>query len=192
MKTFIVSVFISVTLLGPVEAGASQLWLINGGSKGTNGSSIGIEGGGTKAIMNLLPLSAELSLKSTFDLIPPDINFNTNKLNGPYTIKKLNNGPVVGNLFVTGINLNDSIPNLTLQLGGGYALQKAMNITANMVSGTQWQQGSKPTGELPVGYVGLLYRLKNIGITAGYNTAGDNAAGYKNQRGMILGIGRSW
>jgi hypothetical protein len=180
-------------LFGSVEAGTSTFWLVNGGSNGTNhSSSIGIEVGGTKATMNLLPPSTELSLKSTFDSIPSNTNFDTYKLNGPYTTKKLNSSPKVGHLFKSGINLNDDVPNLTLQLGGGYALQNAMNFATSMASGTHWQPGSKDTESHQVGYVGLLYRLNSVHITAGYNAAGDNTNGYKNQRGVVLGIGRSW
>ena len=173
-----------VTLSGTVETGASQFSLVNG--------SIGIKGEGTREKLNLLPLPVDLSMRSTFDLIPSITNFNTKKMYEPYTSKKLNNDTEVGYLFKSGVNLNDSVPNLTLQLGGEDALQNAINLASDNISGTHWQQGRKQTDVFPVGYVGLQYRLKNICITAGYNTAGDNTAGYNNQRGIVLGIGRSW
>ena len=183
MKTLTILLFLSATLLATVEAGASRFWLIDGGTNGTNNSSSIVSGTGrTQGGMNLLPLSAEFSLKSTFDSIPLE----------PYTTKKLNNSPKVGHLFESGINLNDDVPNLTLQLGGGDALQSAMNYATSMESGTHWQKGSRDTESQQVGYVGFLYRLNSIHITAGYNAAGEDTNGYKNQRGVVLGIGMSW
>ena len=142
--------------------------------------------------MNLLPLSAELSLNSTFDSNPLDTNSDTNKLNELHMTNKLGNEVKVGNLFKSGVNLNDDIPNLTLQLGGGEVLQNGMDFATSMASGTQWQPGSRDAESHQVGYVGLLYRFNSVHITAGYNAAGDNTNGYKNQRGVVLGIGMSW
>jgi hypothetical protein len=183
MRSFIMSLIIPVILLGPVQAGATPFCLINGGSNGTDDkSSIGIEVGGTQVIMNKLPLSAEISLKFTFDDIPSETNFNTNTLNEPYTIKKLNNGPEIGYLFKSGVNLDDVIQNLTLQLGAGYALQTIIPVATGTVSGTHWQQGGKETEVYPVGYGGLLYRLNRICVTAGYH----------NRRGIVVGVGSNW
>lgn len=183
MRFFVILVCISFSLLATIKAEAAPFLLVNGGSTGVNDNrSIGIEAGGTQAIMNLLPLSAELSLKFTSDSIPPDANFNSNKLNEPYTTKKINDGPEIGYLLKSGINLNHNIPNLTLQVGGGYALQRVINVAAAIASGTHWQQVSKGTEVFPLGYVGLLYRLNGICASAGYNV----------QRGLVVGVGKSW
>lgn len=193
MKYLIILACISMTLSVTAEAWASRFWLINGGSNGTSdSSSVGSEVGGTRATVNLLPLTAELSLKSAFDSIPWDTSFKTNKLTEPRPINKSNNGLPVGHRFKSGVNLSDNVPNLTLQLGGGNAFQNVVNFAKNMTSGTHWEPGSKDTESRQVGYVGLLYRLNGVQITAGYNTAGDNSAGYKNQRGAVLSIGRRW
>lgn len=183
MRLFRISVVFAVALFGSVEAWAVPFWLVNGGSNGvTDSSSIGIEAGGTQVLFNRLPLSAELSMAFTFDSIPSDTNFNSNTLNEPYTTKKLNHGPEIGYLFKSGVNLDDLVPNLTLQLGAGYALQTVITVAAGSVSGTHWQQGEKETEVHAVGYGGLLYRLKGICVSAGYN----------NRRGVVAGIGTSW
>lgn len=183
MRFFVILMCISCCLLGTIKTWASPFMLVNGGSTGSNdNSSIGVETGGTRAIMNLLPLSAEVSLKSTVDSIPPDTNVNSNKLHEPYATKKLKDGPEIGYLLKSGVNLNQNIPNLTLQVGGGYALQRVVNVATSIASGTHWQQVSKGTEVLPLGYVGLLYRLNSICISAGYNV----------QRGLVLGVGKSW
>lgn len=193
MKYLIILACLSITLSVTAEGWASRFWLINGGSNGTNDNSrVGSGVRGTKANVNLLPLSTELSLKSALDSIPWDTNFNTNRLSEPGTIKKSQHGLPVSHLFKSGVNLSDNVPNLTLQLGGGSAFQNVMNFAKSMASGTRWEPGSRDTESRQVGYVGLLYRFNSIQITAGYNAAGDNSAGYKNQRGVVLGIGKSW
>jgi hypothetical protein len=182
MRFFVILACILTNLSTTIDAGASPFLLVNGGINGRDNGSVGIEIGGTQAIMNLLPLSAELSLKSTFDAIPSNTNSNMNKLNEPYTTKKLNIDPEIGYLFKSGVNLNRSIPNLTLQVGGGYALQKVINLETGMASGTHWQQTNKATEVLPIGYAGILYRVNSVCITVGYNVL----------RGAVVGIGRSW
>jgi len=193
MKYLIILACLSITLAVTVEAWASRYWLMNGGGNGTHDSrSVGHEVGGTQARGNLLPLSAELSLQSAFDSIPWDTNFTAKRLNAPSTAKKSNNGLPVSYLFKSGVNFSDNVPNLTLQLGGGNDFQNVMSFAKSMASGTHWERGSKDPDSRQVGYVGLLYRFNSIQITAGYNAAGDNSAGYKNQRGVVLGIGKSW
>ena len=172
-----------MALFNPVIAGAAPFWLVNGGGNGaTDRSSIGIEAGGTQVLLNRLPLSAELSMTFTFDSIPAETNFNTNTLNEPYTTKKLNDGPEIGYLFKSGVNLDDLVQNLTLQVGAGYALQTVITVATGSVSGSHWRQGDRETEAHPVGYGGLLYRLNTICVSAGYN----------NRRGVVAGIGTSW
>ena len=183
MRFLCISVFIAATLLRSVDAGATPFWLVNGGSYGaTDKSSIGIEAGGTQVILNRLPLSAELSMNFTFDSIPSETNFNSNRLNEPYTTRKLNSGPEIGYLFKSGVNLDDMVQNLTLQLGVGYALQTVVTVATGTESGTHWRQGGEGTEIYAVGYGGLLYRVKNICFSAGYN----------NRRGIVAGVGSSW
>lgn len=192
MKYLLILACISITWSASA-AWASRLSLINGGITGANDSrSVGSVVGGPKEKVNLLPLSVELSLKSALDSIPWDTNLNTTRLKEPRKTKKSYTGLPASRLFRSGVNLSDNVPNLTLQLGGGNAFQDVMNFARSVASGTHWERGSKDAESRQVGYVGLLYRLNSIQITAGYNTAGDNSAGYKNQRGVVLSIGRSW
>jgi hypothetical protein len=174
---------LAVALLMSVDVGATPYWLVTGGTNGiSDRSTVGIEAGGTRVIMDKFPLSAELSMNFNFGDIPDDTHFNTNRLNEPYTIRRVNDGPEIGYLFKSGVNLDDLIKNLTLQVGAGYALQTVIPVATGALSGTHWQQGGEYTDVYPVGYGGLLYRLKNICFSAGYN----------NRRGMVAGIGSSW
>lgn len=162
MKYLLILACLSITLAVSVEAWASRYGLINGSNGANDNSGVGNEVGGTKARLNLLPLSAELSLQSAFDSIPWDINFNAKRLNAPSTAKKRTNGLPVSHLFKSGVNLSDNVPNLTLQLGGGNALENVMNFAKSMASGTHWERGSKDTESRQVGYLGLLYRFNSI------------------------------
>jgi len=138
--------------------------------------------GSNRGIMDLLPLSADFSLKFFLASNPPETNSNPIIFSQLDTAHKLYSGPQIGYLFKSGINLNSSIPKLTLQLGAGAALQKAMNFARGTASGTEWQLGSRETVVLPIGYAGLLYRLNDICVMAGYNIG----------KGVVLGIRWSW
>ena len=85
------------------------------------------------------------------------------------TSQKFTDDTKTSYLLKTGINLNDSIPNLSLQLGGVYVLEKVINFASGRMTGAHWQQGNKDTPIVPVSYAGLLYRLNSISVTAGYN-----------------------
>ena len=173
----------AVTLFVSTKAWASPYWLVNGGSNGTgNQSSIGIEVGGTRAIVNKYPLSAEMSLNFDFDTVPSDIRFNSNKLNENYTTRKAKDGPEVGYLLKSGVNLDDWVKNLTLQVGAGWALRSEVTVATGVPSGTQFLVGGRSTAFYPAGYGGLMYRLENICFSGGYN----------NRRGVVVGAGSSW
>jgi hypothetical protein len=173
---------VAVVILFSVDAWAVPYWLITGGSNGTSDkSSIGIEAGGTRVILNTFPLSGELSMNFDFKSVPSDTHFNTTQ-NEPFTVRKANDGPEIGYLFKSGINLDDIVPNLTLQFGAGYALQSVVPVATGSVSGKHWQQGEDYTAVYPVGYGGILYRVKNICFNIGYN----------NRRGVVAGVGSTW
>jgi hypothetical protein len=172
-----------IVLLLSVDSMAEPYWLVSGGSNGVaDRSSIGIEAGGTRVIMDKIPLSAELSMNFNFGDVPSETRFTTNPGNESYTVQRIKEGPEIGYLFKSGINLDEMITNLTLQAGIGYALQTVMPVATGTVSGKHWQQGSEYTDVYLVGYGGLLYRVKNIAFSAGYN----------NRRGIVAGIGSSW
>jgi hypothetical protein len=172
-----------VILLVSVQAWATPFWMVNGGSNGTTEkSSIGVEVGGTNAILNRFPLSAEMSMNFDFQDIPSDTHFNTNKHDEPYTVKKVSDGPEFGYLFKSGVNLDDWVKNLTLQVGAGYALQSKIRIATGSVSGKHWQEGRRDIDASPVGYGGVMYRVQNICLSVGYN----------NRRGVVTGIGSTW
>jgi hypothetical protein len=170
-------------LLVSVQAWATPYWLVNGGSNGTTEkSSIGLEVGGTRAILNKIPLSAEMSMNFDFQDIPSDTHFNTNKNDEPYTVKRVSDGPEFGYVFKSGVNLDDWVKNLTLQVGAGYALQSKIRVATGSVSGKHWQEGRREIDAYAVGYGGLLYRVQNICLSVGYN----------NRRGVVAGVGSSW
>ena len=174
---------LALTILVSAEAWAAPYWLVNGGSNGTaDKSSMGIEVGGTRAIANRYPLSAELYLNFDFDTVPSEIKFNYNKFHEPYLTREEKDGPEIGYLLKSGLNLDDWVKNLTLQVGVGFALQSEIMVATGVVSGSQWQQGDRGTDLYPVGYGGLRYRLENICLSAGYN----------NRRGAVIGVGSSW
>jgi hypothetical protein len=173
---------LAVLLLMSVEASATPFLLVNGGSNGTSDkSSIGVEVGGTRAIFDKFPLSAELSIKFNSEDLPSDTLFTTAQ-DEPYTTRSVHDGPEIGYLFKSGVNLDEFIKNLTLQVGAGYSLQSEITVATGTVSGKHWQQGDRETDVYVVGYGGLLYRLQNICFSAGYN----------NRRGIVAGIGSSW
>lgn len=180
IKVLVVSVAI---LLVSVQAWATPYWIVNGGSNGTaEKSSLGVEVGGTNALLNKFPLSAEISMNFDFRDIPSDTRFNTNRNDEPYTVRRVSDGPEFGYLFKSGVNLDQWVPNLTLQAGAGYALQPKIKVATGSVSGRHWQEGHRELDAYPVGYGGLLYRVQNICLNVGYN----------NRRGVVAGVGSSW
>lgn len=180
MKVFIM---VALALLAAAQAWAAPFWLVNGGSNGTGDkSSIGVEVGGTRIIANRFPLSGEFSMNFDFRSIPSDTFLNVNRYDEPYTVRTVSYGPEFGYLFKSGVNLDDWVNNLTLQLGVGYSLQSKINIGTGSVTGKHWQQGDRETDVNPVGYGGLLYRIDRLAVSLGYN----------NRRGVVAGIGSSW
>jgi hypothetical protein len=168
MKSVVILACIVAVLLVSDITEASRLWLINTGNNPANDGGKGSALGSNRGIMDSLPLSANFSLKFFLESNPSENNLATIKFNKPDTGQKLYSGPEIGYLFTSGINLNSSIPKLTLRLGGGAALQKVMNFARGTASGTEWQLGSKETVVLPVGYAGLLYRLNDECQDIGY------------------------
>jgi hypothetical protein len=170
-------------LLVSIPAWATPYWMVNGGSNGTSEkSSVGVEVGGTRAILDRFPLSAEISMNFDFRDIPSDTRFNTNTNDEPYTVKRVSDGPEFGYLFKSGMNLDEWMKNLTLQVGAGYALQSRIRVATGSVSGKHWQEGDREIDVYPVGYGGVLYRVQNICLSVGYN----------NRRGVVAGIGSAW
>ena len=188
VKYFLTLACILAVLLVPDISQASRFWLINTGNTPVNDGGMGYAFGGNRGIMDLLPLSPDFSLKFFLESNPSETNSDTikfnqfNQFNQLDTAHKLYSAPKIGYLFKSGINLNSGIPKLTLQLGGGAALQKVMNLARGTTSGTEWQLGSKETVVLPIGYAGLLYRLNDVVVMAGYSIG----------KGVVLGIRWSW
>jgi hypothetical protein len=174
---------LAIALLMTAEASAVPFFMVSGGSNGTaDRSSIGIEVGGTRAIMDKFPLSAEISMDFNFDEVPSDTRFNSNTLNEPYSTRNVKDGPEIGYLLKSGWNLEQVVKNLTLQLGAGYALQSEISVATGTTTGKHWQQGDDRTEVYLLGYGGLLYRLENLCFNVGYH----------NRRGVVVGIGSSW
>ncbi|MBJ6723763.1 hypothetical protein [Geomesophilobacter sediminis] len=173
----------ALLLLVTADGWCTPYWMVNGGSNGAaEQSSIGVEVGDTQMIVKRFPLAAELSMNFDFGDVPSEARFNNNPNNEPFTVKKAKDGPEIGFLFKSGVNLDDFVPNLTLLVGAGYALQSETPVATGANSGTHWQQGSRETEVYPVGYGGLLYRLERMCLSVGYN----------NRRGVVAGIGSNW
>ena len=178
-----VMVIAAIALLVSVEAWATPFWLVNGGANGTaDQSSIGVEVGSTNLLLHKFPLSAELSMNFEFEDVPSDTFFNVNKNDEPFTVRRVNYGPEIGYLFKSGVNLDDWVNNLTLQVGAGYSLQSEVKVGTGLVTGKHWQQGRRETDVNAVGYGGLLYRVEKLTLSLGYN----------NRRGVVAGVGSSW
>jgi hypothetical protein len=91
-------------------------------------------------------------------------------------------GPEIGYLFKSGINLDDWVKNLTLQVGVGFAMQTEVKVGTGLYTGRSWQQGDEEVEFNPMGYGGLLYRFDRLVLNLGYN----------NRRGVVAGVGSSW